>query len=68
MNSLGRPLPLLALALLYGCQQPRHEACNPADCASLCKQMQCALLPTLPPNRAGSMSLMPSGSKAKPWA
>jgi hypothetical protein len=58
MISLGRTLP--PLALLYGRQQPRHEACNPADSASLCKQMQCALPPTLPPKRAGSMSVRPS--------
>jgi hypothetical protein len=40
VNSLSRTLPLLALAVLYGCQQPRHEACNPADSASLCNQVQ----------------------------
>jgi hypothetical protein len=33
-------LSLLALALPYGCQQPRHEACNPADSAALCTQVQ----------------------------
>jgi hypothetical protein len=58
VTSLTRILPLLAIAIVCGRQQPRHEACNPADSASLCKQMQCALLPTLPPKRAGSMSVM----------
>ena len=40
MTSLTRISPLLALAILYGCQQRRHEACNPADSAALCTQMQ----------------------------
>ena len=34
MTSLTRISPLLALAILCGCQQPRHEACNPADSAA----------------------------------
>ncbi len=40
MTSLTRISPLLALAILCGCQQPRHEACNSADSAALCTQVQ----------------------------
>jgi hypothetical protein len=40
MTSLTRISPLLALAILWGCQQPRHEACNSADSAALCDQVQ----------------------------
>ena len=40
MTSLTRILPLLALAIVCGCQQPRHEACNSADSAALCTQVQ----------------------------
>ena len=40
MTSLTRISPLLALAILCGCHQPRHEACNPADSAALCTQVQ----------------------------
>jgi hypothetical protein len=40
VTSLIRILPLLALATVCGCQQPRHEACNPADSAALCDQVQ----------------------------
>ena len=40
MTSLTRISPLLALAMLCGCQQPRHEACNSADSAALCDQVQ----------------------------
>ena len=40
MISLTRISPLLALAILCGCQQPRHEACNPADSAAICTQVQ----------------------------
>ena len=40
MTSLTRISPLLALAILCGCQQPRHEACNSADAAALCDQVQ----------------------------
>ena len=40
MTSLTRILPLLALAIVCGCQQPRREACNPADSAALCTQVQ----------------------------
>ena len=40
MTSLTRISPLLALAILCGCQQPRHEACNPRDSAAICTQVQ----------------------------
>jgi uncharacterized protein YgiB involved in biofilm formation len=40
MTSLTRISPLLALAILCGCQHPRHEACNPADSAAICTQVQ----------------------------
>jgi uncharacterized protein YgiB involved in biofilm formation len=40
MTRLTRISPLLSLAILCGCQQQRHEACNPADSAALCTQVQ----------------------------
>ena len=40
MTSLTRISTLLALAIVCGCQQPRHEACNSADSAALCDQVQ----------------------------
>ena len=40
MTSLTRISTLLALAILCGCQQQRHEASNPADSAALCTQVQ----------------------------
>ena len=40
MTSPSRISPLLALAILCGCQQPRHEACKSADSAALCDQVQ----------------------------
>jgi hypothetical protein len=40
VNSFISALSLLTLALPYGCQQKRHEACNPADSAAICSQMQ----------------------------
>ena len=40
MTSLTRISPLPALAILCGCQQPRHEACNPSDSAAICTQVQ----------------------------
>ena len=59
MTSLTRISPLLALAILYGCQQPRHEACNPADSAAYAPRCKNALPPTLPPKRAAKQSRMP---------
>ncbi len=40
MNSLICALPVLIFVIPYGCQQPRQEACNPADSAALCTQVQ----------------------------
>jgi hypothetical protein len=39
MTSLTRISPLLALAILSGCQR-RHEACNAADSAAVCTEVQ----------------------------
>ena len=40
MNSLIRPLALLIAVVPFGCRQVRHEACNPADSAAICTEMQ----------------------------
>ena len=40
MNCFIYALSLLTLALPCGCQQRRHEACNPADSAPICTQVQ----------------------------
>ncbi len=40
MTNLTRISPLLALAILCGCQRPRHEACNSADSAALCTHLE----------------------------
>src|SRR5450631_827533 len=40
MTSPSRISTLLALAILCGCRQPRQEACNPADSAAICTQVQ----------------------------
>ena len=52
MTSLTRISPLLALAILCGCQQPRHEACNPQTPRLSAPRCKNALPPTLPPKRA----------------
>ena len=40
MNVFICALSLLTLAFPYGCQQRRHEACNPQDSAAICAQVQ----------------------------
>jgi hypothetical protein len=40
VNSFVYTLSLFVLAIPYGCQRPRHEACNPADSAAICTQVQ----------------------------